>query len=236
MTDDHELEGLDPYDLYDGEAARLDAYFSSLAPDDDTWSRPSRCEGWTTRDVLAHLVATEEYHHACLDGTVAELFRRGAGLGFTNLTAWNEHGVRSRDGMTTDELIESWRRDNADTRARLRARDGDDIDTSIGAYPLRWQAFHLAGELAIHADDIGVPIDPSEAAARLEWRARFSRFSLAESKPEVRTEPVERGTTVITGGAVFVLDDATFVEAVAGRLPSDAPIAESLRSALSTMP
>ena len=38
-----------------------------------TWSAPSRCEGWSVRDVLAHLAATEVYFRACLDGGVGAL-------------------------------------------------------------------------------------------------------------------------------------------------------------------
>ena len=69
MTDDRDLQNLDPYDLMDAEAARLDAYFSALGPAD--WAKPSRCEGWSVRDVLAHLTASEAYNHASLEGTVS---------------------------------------------------------------------------------------------------------------------------------------------------------------------
>ena len=41
------------------------------------------------------------------------------------------------------------------------------VDTSTGDYPCRWQAVHVAAELATHADDIGVPI-------RLDQTSGFS--------------------------------------------------------------
>jgi mycothiol maleylpyruvate isomerase-like protein len=50
MTDDRELAGLDPFALLDGEAERLDAFFSGLG--ESGWTRASRCAGWTVRDVL----------------------------------------------------------------------------------------------------------------------------------------------------------------------------------------
>ena len=56
MVDDADLQGLDPYELMEAEAARLDRFFSGL--DDATWSRPSRCAGWSVRDVLAHLLSS----------------------------------------------------------------------------------------------------------------------------------------------------------------------------------
>ena len=51
------------------EADRLDRFFAGL--DDAGWTRASsRCDGWTVRDMLAHLTASEDYNRACLDGTV----------------------------------------------------------------------------------------------------------------------------------------------------------------------
>jgi Mycothiol maleylpyruvate isomerase N-terminal domain len=69
MADDRELAGLDPFALLDTEAGRLDAFLSGLG--ESGWTRPSRCAGWAVRDVAGHLAAAEDYHRACLDGTVA---------------------------------------------------------------------------------------------------------------------------------------------------------------------
>ncbi|HUF84686.1 MAG TPA: maleylpyruvate isomerase N-terminal domain-containing protein, partial [Acidimicrobiia bacterium] len=63
--DDSELAGLDPYELLAAEGDRLAPFFSTLP--EDGWARPTRCEGWSVRDMLAHLAATEQYHRACLD-------------------------------------------------------------------------------------------------------------------------------------------------------------------------
>jgi len=77
MTDDRELAGLDPFALLDTEAGRLDAFLSGLG--ESGWKRASRCAGWTVRDVLGHLAAGEDYHRACLDGTVAAFLAGFAG-------------------------------------------------------------------------------------------------------------------------------------------------------------
>ncbi len=70
MVDDTDIQGLDPYDLMQAEANRLDRFFTGL--DDAVWSRPSRCEGWSVHDVLAHLLASEQYNSASLAGTVGD--------------------------------------------------------------------------------------------------------------------------------------------------------------------
>jgi uncharacterized protein (TIGR03083 family) len=65
------LSELDPFDIFDTEASRLDRFFAGLG--DEEWNRPSRCQGWSVRDVLAHLAGEELYNHACLDGDLGRL-------------------------------------------------------------------------------------------------------------------------------------------------------------------
>jgi uncharacterized protein (TIGR03083 family) len=234
MVDTSDLNGLDPYDLLDAEAARIDAYLSSLPTGE--WARPSRCAGWSVRDVAAHLAATETYHHACLDGRARELFEAMAARGVSGLSEANELGVRDRDGVPNDEVVAEWRTADADTRHRMRGRDGGDMDSSVGPYPVRLQAFHVASELAIHADDMHVPITAEEAGARWAWRARFSRFAVKESGGDVAVGPQDGSTTVRVNGVDHTLDDAVFVEAVAGRPVPDGAVADEVAAALSLTP
>jgi len=234
MTDDRDLHDLDPYDLMDAEAARLDAYFSGLGEAD--WAKPSRCEGWSVRDLLAHLASSEDYNHASLEGTVGEFLAAWGEKGATDLTTANEIGIRALDDRSTDQLIADWRVSNALTRAKLRERDGDDIDTSVGPYPARWQAFHLAFELAVHADDVGVPVAPAEAGARVAWEAAFGRFALKELDKDLNFEAAN-GTTHVQGDGIDIdLPDDVFVDAVAARLGPDAPFDAEQRTLLSATP
>lgn len=232
-TDDHELDGLDPYVLQDGEAQRIDDYLSAVPP--SRGDEPSRCAGWSVRDVLCHLAATERYHRACLDRDVASLFAAGAAEGLDSLAGWNEQGVRGFDGVSDSDVLEQWRQSNAETRRRFRAADGSDIDSSIGAYPARWQAFHVASELATHADDMGVPVSSGERDGRRAWRARVSRFALAEAKPELAVTNADGLTTVSADVVTVAVDDDRLIEAVAGRLSPDA-IDDASRSLLSITP
>jgi uncharacterized protein (TIGR03083 family) len=234
MTDDRDLDGLDPYDLMDRESARLDAHFTALA--DDGWERPSRCEGWSVRDVLAHLAASEEYNRACLDGTVQELLARMGERGATDFASFNELGIRDFDDTKTPELLDTWRARSEANREGFRARDGQDVDSSVGAYPGRWQAFHLAFELAVHADDVYVPVTADEAAARTDWQVKFARFALKEMKEDAVTEGRE-GATRVTGGGIDVeVPNAEFVEAAAARLPETSSLNEAERAYLSVTP
>jgi uncharacterized protein (TIGR03083 family) len=234
MTDDRDLEGLDPYDLMDVEAGRLDRYFSGLAAAD--WSRPSRCAGWSVRDVLAHLLSSEDYNHATLEGDVATLQTSWGEQGAADLTSVNELGVRSLDERSTDELLTAWRVANAQTRVRFRERDGGDVDTSIGAYPARWQSFHLAFELAVHADDVGVPVTSAEAGGRLAWQAAFGRFALKELDKSLELDATDGSTHVKGDGIDTDLPDDVFVAAVAARLDPDGPLDAEQRALLSATP
>lgn len=231
---DAELEGFDPYDLLDQEAARLHAHL--LALDGDAWSAPTRCEGWSARDLLGHLRATEDYFQACVNGTVADLLGEMGARGATDVTSFNALGVADYAGEPVDALIGSWAAMGADTRARFRASDGGDVDTSVGPYPCRRQAFHVAAELATHADDLGVPVRAHEEPARTEWRTAFSRFALREAKPEATATTSGGVTRVRVGEVEAELANGDLVELVMGRAPTDGSIGPDVRSALNTAP
>ncbi len=140
----------------------------------------------TVRDVLGHLAASEDYHRACLDGTVAAFLAGFAERGGTDLDSVNALGVADYADLSPAKVLARWRAASADNRRRFRERGDGVVDTSIGNYPCHWQAVHVAAELATHADDIGVPVTPGEHAERTAWRASYSRFALAEAKPQLK--------------------------------------------------
>jgi len=234
MADDEDLAGLDPYELMAIEASRLDQFFASAGAGE--WSKPTRCEGWSVRDVLAHLAATEDYHRACLDGTVKQFVADVGAKGGVDLASANEIGVRAFDDRTPEQILETWRARNAENRAGFRARDGGDVDSSIGTYPARRQAFHIAFELATHADDVGVPVSGGEAAYRTGWLARFSRSALEELKPDLTIEATNGRAHVKGEGVDVELADEQFVQAVAARLPVDSAIDGGTAAILSATP
>ncbi len=167
--------------------------------------------------MLAHLTSSEDYNRACLDGNVQALMQQWGSQGATDLDGVNELGVRAWDGTDPKEILAVWRERIGTNRRDFRARDGNVVDSSVGPYPARWQAFHLAFELAVHADDVFVPVDPSEEPARTAWQARFGRFAISELKPDATIERGAGSTRVIGPGVDIELADPEFVAVVSGR-------------------
>jgi uncharacterized protein (TIGR03083 family) len=234
MVDDQDLNGLDPYELMATEATRLDGFFSSASADE--WGKPTRCEGWSARDLLAHLAASEDYNRACLDGTVQQFLADVGAKGAVDLASANEIGIREFDDQTPEQILETWRTRSGQNCEGFRARAGGDVDSSVGPYPGRWQAFHLAFELATHADDVGVPVSADEAKGRVDWQARFGRFAIKELKPDLSIE-ASNGRTHVKGDGIDVeLPDEQFVDAVAARLPADSGIDAETAATLSATP
>ncbi len=216
------------------EAERIDGFFADAS--DADWAKPTRCAGWNTRDLLAHLAANEDYNQACLAGEVQDFLADISARGAVDLASANEIGVRAFDRQSPVEVLDAWRERRAQTLEGLRAREGDDIDSSVGAYPARLQAFHLAFELATHADDMFVPEKEGERAARAAWQARFSRFAIKELKPGLSIES-RAGITHVKGHEVDMeLPDEQFVQAVAARLPESSGIDDEIAATLSATP
>ena len=227
-----ELSDLDPFDLFDTEAERLDAYFSSLRGEE--WLRPSRCAGWTIRDVLGHLAGEELYNHACLDGDIAGFYqmlrREGVAGGYRGFNEWC---VARRRDLPVEQVLEEWRTANRDTRTRMRALGRDAmIDTSVGKYPNGLQAFHYASEYATHADDVDAPVTPEEQEARTAWRARVGRFVLTERHSPVVVEPINGRYRVSVGQVSDELSASELVAATVDRLPADHRLDPTLRESL----
>ncbi|WP_188190542.1 maleylpyruvate isomerase family mycothiol-dependent enzyme [Nonomuraea sp. SYSU D8015] len=225
------LRDFDPFDIFDAEAARLDRFFSGL--DESAWQRPSRCAGWSVRDVLAHLAGEEMYNHACLNGTVQELMTRLTVEGVAGFNEFNEWCVRQRRGLPVEEVLEEWRAENGETRRRMRDLGPDALlDTMAGPYPNGRQAFHYDSEYATHADDVGVPVTDEEADDRTLWRVAVGRFVLAEQEAKVQVEQTAEYIWVAVNGTTASMSYADFVEATVGRLPASHGLDPRVASAL----
>jgi uncharacterized protein (TIGR03083 family) len=229
MPDDAVLDGLDPYDIMDAEAARIDRFVAGLGATE--LEAPSGCAGWSVQDVVAHLAGGEEYNHACLDDGIGALFERLGAVGVTDMDSFNAHGVREREGRPIADVLDEWRRGCQRTRTELRHRDGKELPTAVGPYPVRCQAFHLASELVTHGDDIGAP--PSGVPE--DWRARFAVFAVSETKPEITIELLPGAAKVSYDGRDVTLTTEDLVAATNGRLATDHPMDPALRSALNVV-
>ena len=226
------LAGLNPFGIFEVEAARLDHFFAGL--DEAGWGRPSRCAGWTVADVLAHLAGEELYNHACLnndlDGFRAMLRAAGITGGFHDFNQWC---VRQRRGLPAAEVLAEWREANAETRHRMAALGRDaPLMTAAGPYPAGLQALHYSSEYATHADDVGAPVAPDEEPGRTAWRVSFGRYALDEQNSPAKTVLSAHTVTVQLGDLAVELPPADFVAATVGRLPDSYPLDPTVREAL----
>lgn len=222
-VDEPELAELDPFALMAAEADRIERFYRGLR--DPDWRAPTRCAGWTRRDLLAHLAGIEDYTAAGLAGDVRALLAQ----------------ARTPDDrrayLSNADLLRDWRSQVEKNDATLRERGPRTLmDTSVGPYPIGRQAFYLACERAIHADDAGVPITASEAESRLDWRLRFARAAVTETRHGRVGVVADRGAQVVHLGEDEVrLPDERFVEAVSGRLAPEFDLPPRLREALAVL-
>ena len=207
------LPEADPFLTLDSEIARLNAFFTSLGSKD--WQLPTRCEGWTVRDMVAHLDSDEEYNEACLDDKLNAL-----SANFTSLDEFNQQQVRKRAHLSNEQILNQWRTRQSRVRQSweklgLEAR----INTSIGPYPLRAQIWHITSEYSTHADDMSVEIPPDEQQPRLLWRFQFSAFAVQEKNNPPGLEHKEDRMIITMKQHRFALSLEDFIAAVSARLP-----------------
>jgi hypothetical protein len=80
------LPEADPFITLDDEISRVNAFLTSLSSTD--WEASTRCEGWTIRDMVAHLDSDEAYNEACLDNTLEDL-----AAGFSSIDEFNQKKI-----------------------------------------------------------------------------------------------------------------------------------------------
>ncbi|MEV4262108.1 maleylpyruvate isomerase family mycothiol-dependent enzyme [Kribbella sp. NPDC049584] len=126
----------------DAQRLRTTDFLETLDPDD--WARRSLCEGWTVRDVAAHLT---QQQMTIADGLRVALRHPGS------LNHMIQASVRERSALPTDELI-------AGIRAMVGSRRHN-----VGVTPLETLI-----DIVVHGQDIAVPLGrslpvPPEVAA-----------------------------------------------------------------------
>jgi uncharacterized protein (TIGR03083 family) len=207
---DIDLTTTNPFPFYDAEVSRMREHLARL--DEADWDRPSHCAGWSVKDVLSHLAAGEGYNQNCLDRRLDQLNFSG------DLDAWNDRAVRSRRGKPGAEVRDEWSARQTEVRRRWAEIELDnEIETSVGPYPVRLQVWHLAQEYATHADDIQVPLPIESRETRAEWRSVFGLFAAEEDGHPIPATLKSGVARLEFGTRVEEVDLETFVAFLTGR-------------------
>jgi uncharacterized protein (TIGR03083 family) len=229
---------------------RMEAMLGALS--DDEWRSPSRCDGWSAQDVVAHVVGVNAFWEASV--------RAGAAGAPTRiLTGFDPAATPPLMVAPMRELAPADVLDQfvASNDGFLDAIGGLDesgwlqvAETPAGHVPIRLLAHHALWDCWIHERDIALPLgstppaEPDEVASSLRYVAAVSpalaintgarvdaRLGVQASDPEV-SFVLEAGESVAVGDEVVPRDtpclrgDAvTLVEALSLRepLPASAP-------------
>jgi uncharacterized protein (TIGR03083 family) len=154
--------------------------------DDEQWASPSRCEGWSVRDVIAHLVGVDQFWcviiSAGLAGSPTRFLER-----FDPVTT----PAQLVDGMqeTPSELLRRFVSGVEQLGAILTGLDGEQwampAESPPGHVPLHAVVRHALWDAWIHERDIVVPLgmapveEPDEVMVSLEYAAAVGPTFLA---------------------------------------------------------
>ena len=209
---------------------RLAALLASL--DETQWAAPSRCDGWTCRDVVSHLTTVNAFWALSIaSGRSGEPTRYLAGF---DPVATPAQLVKAAPATTTHELLDAF---TATTNSLAAALDG--IDAAGRAVPAEAPPGHLSIDAVvlhalwdswIHERDITLPLgltpveEPDEVAAGLRYAVGIGPALLATTGSirtgsfAVRAEDPDLNLVVEVGTEVVVRDGsgATALPSIVG--------------------
>jgi uncharacterized protein (TIGR03083 family) len=234
---------------------RLAELLSDLT--DDQWAAPSRCEGWSTQDVVAHLVVTNQFWDFSMKaGLAGEPTRVLATFDPVASPAQMVEQVRSRTpAETLAQFVES-----NDAFLGTVATIADDQWATVAEAPpghvaLRAVALHALWDAWVHERDVALPLgieaaeEPDEVAGSLQYAAALSptflatngsvrtgHLSVRATDPDVSfvvaagpTVTVSDGTLPSDGALVLAGPAVALTEALSLRRPLEQPVATSDR-------
>jgi uncharacterized protein (TIGR03083 family) len=240
--------------------ARLAALLDGL--DDEQWAAPTRCEGWSVQDVIAHLITTNQFWSLSVaHGLAGRPTRILAEFDPVATPAQLVDAVRSR---TPSETLEQFRATNEALATTFGALEPDDWSRLAEAPPghiaIDLLALHALWDAWIHERDIALPLGlpvveaPDEIAGSLIYivalgpaflatqeTGRAGTLEVRASDPDVRVV-VEIGTNIrLHDGpcgdeAVSLTGDAVeLLEALSFRAPLAVDLADDDRWVLGNL-
>ena len=223
---------------------RLGDFLATL--DADQWATPSRCEGWSVQDVIAHLVGTNQYWGVSIHGGLkGEPTRYLAGFDPVATPAQMVDGLRA---LSPADVLEQY----CASVEQLAGVVGDLDDAQWemvaeappGHIAIRAVALHALWDAWTHERDVCLPlgttppVEPDEVAdclyycaaigptlAATQGSTRAGALAVAATDPNV-SFVVHAGSTVrVTdgpaphGAAAIEGDSVTLVEGLTFRVP-----------------
>lgn len=244
----------DPATTMVQQRARMASRLAEL--DARQWATPSRCDGWTVKDVIAHLVGTNQFWTISLASALAgEPTRYLTGFDPVATPPSMVEGLRS---LSPAETLEHFARTSDELSATVTGLDPTTweilAEAPPGHVPIAVVLLHALWDSWIHERDVLLPLDihpvedSREVAGSLLYAAALSPTFLAVGgstrqgttvvrarRPEVRfTIDVGPTVTVHDGpgsdGALVLAGDAVeLAEALSFRAPLDHAVPDSLR-------
>ncbi|MEL7206903.1 MAG: maleylpyruvate isomerase N-terminal domain-containing protein [Actinomycetota bacterium] len=195
---------------------------------DAEWSHPSRCDGWSARDVIVHLESTNLFWTASIAAGVKGT--RTEFLAEFDPVASPAELVDAAAARTTAEVLEGFTASNDALLGTVRSLDADEwtvqAEAPPGHQPVAAVLHHALWDSFVHERDILVPMgaapepEPDEVIASLRYAVALSgAFSINHDRGRgalsVRTRDPDEVFHVVA-------DDAVRVDAGVG--PTDAAI------------
>ena len=221
--------------------------------DDEQWATASRCEGWSVRDVVAHLVSTNQFWAFSIGAALAGEPTRFLAT-FDPVASPAELVDAGRSEPTADVLARFV--ETNESLADAVAELGDDGWSMLGEappghVPLRAVALHALWDSWIHERDIVLPLglvpveEPDEIAGCLAYGAalgpalsvaggatRQGAITVEATNPDLHFV-VEVGETVVvrageaSADALCLTGPAVgLIEALSFRGPLPCPVAD----------
>jgi uncharacterized protein (TIGR03083 family) len=195
------------------------------------WAAPTRCEGWSVQDVVAHLVTTNQFWaYSITQGTAGEPSQLLVGFDPVASPAEMVAAVRSR---SPEDTYERFRAGNDALCELLGSVDGPQWDLPAEAPPghvaIRSVVLHAHWDSWIHERDILVPAgaptdpEPDEVAAALVYAAALGPAFLASTGS---TRPGTLEVVATDPDVRFVIEHGEMVRVHEGPAPAGTPVVE----------
>ena len=198
---------------------RLETMLQGL--DDEAWRVPSRCEGWTVHDVVAHLVGVNAFWHASVTAGLAG--RPTRVLAAFDPAATPPLMIEPMRSLAPAEVLDQFVRSNdAFLGAISTIRDdgwATPAEAPPGHLPIRLVAQHAMWDAWVHERDVALPlgqvpdVEPDEVTSCLRYAAALGpAFAANSGRPltgrlSVRASAPDASFELLLGTSVAVVDE-----------------------------